>query len=106
MTDKELFNKAYHDYIDLCGIVNGEAFEKCYQELLDDGYDVFHKDNELFDINYGVCCFTIVAQEKHGTINAYVSENSIEVYDDEGISTCLGDFTIDEIIKKGEVGDE
>lgn len=108
MTEQEIFNHAYHDYMGACSLINGMAWDDCYKFCKDMGYDVFNlnENNKMFDINFGVACLTIHASWKNETLNAYVLENSIEVYDDNGLSHCLGSYTIDDIIKLGNVEDE
>lgn len=99
MTTKELFAKAYNDYLSICALVNGEDFEKGYIELQEYQNDVFHKDDELYDINFGVCCFTINNEKGKG----FVNDVSIEVYDsDVGL---IGNYTANELAEKGGIED-
>lgn len=80
-------------------IENGDDFEKGYIELQEYQNDVFHKDDELYDINFGVCCFTINNEKGKG----FVNNVSIEVYDsDIGL---IGNYTANELAEKGGIKD-
>lgn len=97
-TEKDLFRKAYNDYKSICFAVNGYDFEES-KKILWEWYNeqAFNEDDELYDVNFGTCCFTIFNKNGKAIVG-----NSIEVYNDKEDS-CLGDFTIDEIAEKGEI---
>lgn len=100
MTKKQLFAKAYDDWLCLCACVNGQDFEQSKKEIKEwYDIDVMERadDQELYDVNFGVCAFTI-HREHDG--RAFVDENSIEVYKD---IDCLGQFTVEEIATKGGI---
>jgi len=99
MTLNELFKQAYNDYLSICALVEGEDFEKSYNDIQEIEPDVMNKDDELYDINFGVCCFTI--QNIKG--RAQVAYTSIEVWDSD--TGLVGNFTINEIAEKGGIKD-
>ena len=99
MTDRQLFAKAYDDWLCLCACVNGQDFEQSKKEIKE-WYDIDvmerEDDQDLYDVNFGVCAFTVWNTKG----KAFISEDSIEVYDD---IDYLGQFTIKEIMKRGGI---
>lgn len=103
-TKKQLFAKAYDDWLCLCACVNGQEYEQSKREIEDwygENADIMNEDEELYDVNFGVCAFTVLNEDG----KAFISENSIEVYDngDGNSCDCLGQFTIKEIMKRGGI---
>lgn len=99
--DKKLFAKAYDDWLCICACVNGQDYSES-QNILKEWYEndiqimTVFRDEDLYDVNFGVCCFTI--NNKNG--KAFVNELSIEVYD--GLD-CLGCYSVDELAKAGGI---
>ena len=97
MEKKELFKQAYNDYLSICFAVNGQDFEES-KKILWEMYNeqAINEDDEMYDCNFGACCFTI----KNENGKAFICDNSIEVYDD---CDCLGNYTAKEIAELGEI---
>lgn len=101
MTDKELYKKAFNDWISLCAIVNGEDYHQAIKELENDFYDITYSDDELTDINFGTCCFTI--NNENG--KAFVNDNSIEIWNDEDCCILDNQASVKDIMERGEIND-
>ena len=97
-TEKEIYEQAIKDYEELCLLVNGKTYKQLSVTLRNKHIDYWNYDGELFDMNYGVCCFTINIDAV--TRVCKVNDKSIEVWDDEGCDVLELSATIDEIIKK------
>lgn len=96
-----IYERAYNDYLSLCGTINGEGFDKS-KELIKEYYNINvmerADDHDLYDVNFGTCCFTI----KNENGKAFIDDNSVEIYED---ADSLGCFNMKEIeIKRKEDG--
>lgn len=99
MTDLQCFEQALKDYKALSKLIKGVDFCDCIEHLQSKGHDIWVADDDLFDINFGTCCFTITCYLSKSVIVS----TSIEVWNDSECN-CLGDYTlkeIKEIVKKG-----
>ena len=92
MTDQEIYKQALKGYEYLCELFNGKDFKECIEICKRYNFDFFHDDEELFDLNFGVGCWTINNEEGKGKVN----ENGIELWNDENCD-CLGDYSLEEI---------
>ena len=92
MTDEQCYAQATKDYEYLCQLFNGKSFKECVTLCKKNKFDFFHEDGELFDINYGVACFTINNENGMGVVNP----NSIEVWNDSE-DAWLGTYTLKEL---------
>ena len=104
MTRKETFKQAYNDWLCICACVNGLDYNKSQSEIkewYDKDIQVMTRsdDKELYDVNFGVCAFTI---NKTKNNKAWVNEQSIEVYD--GLD-CLGCYSVQDLMKLGGIKD-
>lgn len=100
MQVKALFKQAYKDYKSICRLVNNKDFESGYEAIQKDtkhDAQTMYKDNELYDVNFGVCCFTIDNIRGKGLVN----DCSIEVW--HGDCGLIGNYTATEIMEKGGV---
>lgn len=97
MTDKECFKQALEDYEYMRKTFNGNNYQDCIEFCRIKDFDFFNLSDDLFDINMGTCCFTILNEDDIGV----VSKKSIEVWNDS-TNTCLGTFTIKQIRGKIE----
>ena len=92
MTDLECYAQALKDYKELSKLIKGVDFVDVDQVLKNKGYDIWSYDDDLFDINFGTCCFTITNYMGKSVIVS----TSIEVYNDSE-DKCLGTFALKEL---------
>ena len=95
----KIYKQALKDYDGVCELFNGKDFEECIKTCETNKLDSFNEDEELFDINFGVCCFTINNEDGKGK----VCSESIDIWDDKQccvIAECVTIEQIEEMAQK------
>lgn len=93
MSEQEIIEQAKKDYKEIKDIVKGMTFDNAYEYFNLNCGGVMNYDKklkELFDVNYGAICFTIL--NNNGVAKL---DNGVEIWDDENCRQLCLDYRME-----------